>query len=331
MKELFFIGVIFIFVTAKGEEMDQFSDRLFMVQKLVEQENRSHEVLDRRMNVLLQEVLRRLNKKPASENQRNQMLVDVFQHWYPGFRNLITPYANWIVVNSPIAVFYPSHKKGIYGVDVDYDDMLMAWYVKLAPIISINGILQATDKVGHFIGQGWSYFMHYKKTKSENSEWNDKKLFKSVQEFGYLTEQRELGLGTGGVFSYADLVSNWQGFLFFLNIFKSLEGKNYFKKSKDGNYKLVRQFKWSDHITDEWDEVINPSRVSTKRFFSKIQKNFHGRPGGASGGPSICQQFLLNPKRFLNKSGKILSSKTLLFITGAPGPFSIDVEKICKP
>ena len=112
--------------------------------------------LDAKMNELIQTYVKALNtRKNETDHDRWSVAEDVFQVPTRLLQDLITPFAEWIRFEQPVPVFFPSGGRGIYGGEVNYDDMMMAWHVKLVPIIKANNIFQGTDKIGHFIGQGW--------------------------------------------------------------------------------------------------------------------------------------------------------------------------------
>jgi len=347
-----------------GEEIDQFSHRLFMVKNLKDSLLVEGNPLDKEMNQILKEMLVKINSRDfITEKAKTRITRVAFQHIL--MEALITPYSIWMVNEAKIHLFR-SEGRGIYGDEVTFEDMYMAWFVNLSPVVNVGGVIQGTDKIGHFIAQGWQYFQYYKQLKDAPNEvaikskilkgpgerdrgkdknrkfkspfakkpaprYTEKELLVKLREYGHIQEMGDLGLGSGGVYSYADLASNWEGFLFFKYLFDGPPGKTYFKKNDSGKYDLVRKFTWKDYMTDDWDEVIAPSRINDPIFYRKLVTNFK-KPFEASG-KSICDQYGKNPKKFFNRIGKTIPKadyvwkKAEAFFKGTD--FYLDIKKLC--
>ena len=319
---------------SKAEEMDHFSDRLFMLNHLKDAKDIKKSILDQEVRRLINQMIQNLNKEDSVTSKElktelEEQAIKAFLHPFPYLRDLITPMANWIVHEAPIPVFYPT-SRGIYGWDVNYSNMFMAWYVKLVPILKLHGVLQGTDKIGHFFGQGWMYYEYFEglKHQAKTASLSTKEKLEKLRHFGHLTEMGALGFATGGVYSYADLASNWQGFTFFRELI-DLKHPQAYLETKDGKLRIKRLFSWKDYVTDDWDEVINPSRLRDQASFDKVKKNFH-RP--KINGKSVCQEYKRNPKAYLNKQGKRLPPPLYLWqkIRHQQKSYFIDIKKICK-
>ena len=99
-------------------------------------------------------------------------------------------------------------------------------------------------------------------------------------------------LGTG-IYSYADLATNFGGLLFF-NALASSEGDGsgntvfpnlnvwgtpgrlwnptYFSCEPDRGFVAARPFRWAEVVTPAWDEAINPNRYRTAAMLEKVRE-----------------------------------------------------------
>ncbi|MBU0946948.1 MAG: hypothetical protein KJ804_00495 [Proteobacteria bacterium] len=154
--------------------------------------------------------------------------------------------------------------------DIDYLEGFSLNIKELSDVVNINGHLIGLDKMGHFFDQGWQYFelSHYKKhTLDQALEW------------GREQETGKFGYTTTGIFSFSDLVANFNGWRFWNKVLLSekdpLKGiiANFFNKSYIScenqiiasikNKKIVKaweynsRFDLSDYIDGAWDEGNN--------------------------------------------------------------------------
>ena len=64
---------------------------------------------------------------------------------------------------------------------------------------------------------------------------------------------------TTGVYSNADLVANYEGFLFYLSLFEDniIPGKKAILAWREDHWIIQRSFTWADHVNEYWDEALN--------------------------------------------------------------------------
>jgi hypothetical protein len=105
----------------------------------------------------------------------------------------------------------------------------------LNPTMRINNICVGSDKLGHFLQQGFDYYKiaHLKPGGTT----------KEAEEFGAESEATGYGLKTTGVYSNADLEANRQG----LRFYEELTAKPSLK------------FDIAQYINERWNEEVNPS------------------------------------------------------------------------
>ncbi|MEY4580317.1 MAG: hypothetical protein RL701_5020 [Pseudomonadota bacterium] len=325
---------------AAAKELDQFTDRLRVLAYYAGDYRaipgapspaQVDAVLDARMNELLDELLGDLNDSaPDSVEERDAFVRRVFQHRY--LPELITPYEEWVKHEAPVPL-YKVRDKGIYGHAVDYDDMRMTWYIELSPIIQVGGVAMGIDKLGHYLAQGFQYYEYYQQL---DPRLTVEARAQAVRVYGHKQEYAQLGIATGGVYSYADLAANWSGMLFFLALFDdvALEGVTHARLiAPDGHgYKRARAFHWAEWVSADWDEVQNPARTETKELFDKVRQNFW-RPTGAPGStaPSVCETYRKDPRAFIGPYTQTTRSRYALPELADPVTYAaIDVQTICE-
>lgn len=84
--------------------------------------------------------------------------------------------------------------------DIDYLEGFSLNLKELSDLVNINGHLVGLDKVGHFFAQGWQYF--------------EQPTIDQAFEWGREQETGLFGYTTTGIFSFADLVANFNGWRF---------------------------------------------------------------------------------------------------------------------
>jgi hypothetical protein len=329
--------------TAAAKELDQFTDRLLELRyydygyRKIRGAPKPYEIdalLDARMNELLDELLVELqDEMPKTVEERDELVRDTFQHRY--LPALITPYEEWVKHDAPVPL-YKVRDKGIFGHGVDYDDMRMTWYIELSPILQVSGVLIGIDKLGHFLAQGWSYYEHYKKLRASLPP---SVCAAGIRELGHGQEYGQLGIATGGVYSFADLASNWAGMTFFLALFEDadVEGMrhaHYFEPSLQHGWRRVRDFHWSEYITPDWDEVLNPAAAEKQLLWDKVMKNMKRRPAPKSEDEprlSICELYQQNPSAFLGRNTQLMPRTAYALPRHAAqvAQYPIDVRVMC--
>lgn len=109
----------------------------------------------------------------------------------------------------------------------------------VGPSAKVKNICIGADKLGHFFGEGFTYFI-IAKTSGGGTTGTD--AAKSAGRFLEISTRQ--GLGVTGVFSNADLAANLAGKKFYEDLEANPSGLTF----KIGNY-----------ITNKWNETVNPS------------------------------------------------------------------------
>lgn len=120
--------------------------------------------------------------------------------------------------------------------------------------IKLAGVLLGSDKLGHFFSQGKKYYM------SRLAGWREEHVLGR----GIFNERWLFGQMTTSIYSNADLVANYEGYLFYRSLFEDgiVAGKPAIVRFSGDRAEIRRPFSWSDHVNDYWDEALNPSHMS---------------------------------------------------------------------
>ena len=149
------------------------------------------------------------------------------------------------VVEESIYADVEFFKKKVFGVNVQLD-----------------GIYMGTDKLGHFVTVGLSYYKKYLFHKKLGKS-KEKALRKAVRR-GIFSEQTYYGNIISGVFSFADLEANYQGLLYAIDL---CEGDApLLIKDKKGNWKQRKPFDITPYLSPKWDESFYVNTYIKKRW-----------------------------------------------------------------
>ena len=151
----------------------------------------------------------------------------------------------------------------------------------------VNDVMLGSDKFGHFFSQGFKYYKRHLKG------WDAARVYAR----GAYAERWIFGQLTTGNYANADLVANYEGYLFYRSLFEDniIEGKGPILEWRDNQPIQIRQFSWRDHINDYWDEALNPSYLTgalQKRLYSRIAEK--------------CLEYKTAPDRFIARSDTTL-------------------------
>ena len=141
----------------------------------------------------------------------------------------------------------PPHES-IYSGHPIYATRVAAFF-GVGATLKINNVLIGSDKLGHFLSQGRKFYRRWVKKNDEA---------KAAEHSAY-TERAIFGQMTTGSYSNADLVANYEGYLFYRSLFEDniIANKPAIIAWKGDHWIMQRPFDWADHINDYWDEALN--------------------------------------------------------------------------
>jgi len=243
-------GMSLLFSHAFAYETDQLTDRHVALRD-------AEQVADDEANRLLYQAVERTNEQTGCHSSPRTTHRLLAQNIYD-----ITEFPTFVKGRGELAGFgygaYGAFLETDPGVDrrsfLDADDLYdhvgpaesaVLGTVGVCSTVQIAGVLVGTDKPDHFWAQGYEYFGASKRGR----------LPERAKEWGVSSELGAYGLLTSGVFSFADLAANWQGYLFYVGL---LGERSAIQVGEDGCVAQVRPFRWRDWLSDAMDEVVNP-------------------------------------------------------------------------
>jgi hypothetical protein len=136
--------------------------------------------------------------------------------------------------------------------------------VDLGSLIKIGSHIVGTDKLGHFIGIGWQYY--------EKAYLNGNGIIAAL-DYGEKTEIGFFGLKTTGVYSYGDLMANYEGMKFWRSVIgEKFNTSEPYVKCENNRYVQVKQFDWLDYVDDSWDEGVNCNTYKNSKYKKLVQE-----------------------------------------------------------
>lgn len=216
-------------------ETDQFNNRLQRIQD-------STATMNRQVTLAIADTITSLN------GPRNEMKVVNGIYRKIGGKHWVDKLERYAMNSSEIdRLNTPSHDS-IYSGHPLWATRIAAFF-GVGATLKINGTLVGTDKLGHFLSQGRKFYRRMVKMKDETQ---------AAQHSAY-TERALFGQMTTGSYSNADLVANYEGYLFYRSLFEDniITGKPAILAWDNDHWKMQRPFDWSDHINDYWDEALN--------------------------------------------------------------------------
>jgi hypothetical protein len=152
-------------------------------------------------------------------------------------------YAAWLE-DGPIDRYTFVSRNDLYSeVEWQQSPVLGTWGPSAT--VRLGTVLVGVDKIDHFWVQGHLYY-----EKARRGRDSDRAI-----RYGTRTEWMRWGMLTTGVFSFADLAANYDGYTFYRDL---LGPGSLMQRADDGCVVQVRGFDWEEYVDWEYDEVANP-------------------------------------------------------------------------
>lgn len=204
--------------------------------------NDSTDILNNEVNQALLDV----TKKWTGSKNEKKLVKQVYQklggrHWVDKLEKFVN--------KSDVVEKLPTKRYQSFYADFPLWASRVTGIMGVGPIFKLNHQLVGSDKLGHFFSQGKKFYYRFLK-------YDDVAL--AAQKSAY-TEKTVFGQKTTGTYSNADLVANFEGFLFYRSFFEDevIPGKQSIFIWKEGQWQIQRPFDWKDHVNAYWDEGIN--------------------------------------------------------------------------
>lgn len=159
------------------------------------------------------------------------------------------------------ARFDPRYRDTVFGGALFVKPLLVT---AIAPTVKIHGVMQGTDKLGHFVQQGQEYLQRYVQALQQGQ--TKEQAIKAGVDYGIDMEKTWGGQWWTGAYSNGDLAANFAGFWFFLNLGQAVKvGDRELPPVyviKDGLWTAnpnVPAITLAPFISEHFDEAMNPS------------------------------------------------------------------------
>ena len=172
--------------------------------------------------------------------------------------------------------------------DIDYLEGFSLNLKELSDVVRIEGNLIGLDKLGHYFAEGFHYFVM--------TTLADKPVYDALA-WGKEKESGLFGYTTTGIFSFADLVANFNGMRFWNKVLHKRDDplKGFIGNLFDGPYvtcdiqildsitawKVVKAwevnttFDIADYVDGSWDEGNNCNSYADPIIEDKVQTRIH--------------------------------------------------------
>jgi len=135
--------------------------------------------------------------------------------------------------------------------------------------IKVHGHYFGTDKIGHFFAMGYHYYTAYQAARLMGQS-HALAMQKAADVCGWVTESSFLGITSTGIYSNADMATNYTGLKFYLNLTQPVKLQGHMVPAmvvRKGEYwKLREHFSvesplFAQYVSVHWDEVLNPCHL----------------------------------------------------------------------
>ncbi len=220
---------------ASASETDQFYDRDKPIAD-------STEVLSKKVNDTIAVIVATRRNDPKQKNIVNAVYRKL------GGRRMLDKLERWLVKSPEVEKREVALRDSIYS-GMPIWSTRFVYVFGLGQTLSVNDQLIGSDKISHFLSQGWKFHKRYQKYGSEEA----------AAKRSVFTERAIFGAATTGAFSNADLVANFEGYRFYRSLFEDdvIPGKPAILRWDDGGWVVQREFDWADHVNEYWDEALN--------------------------------------------------------------------------
>ena len=216
-------------------ETDQFSNRLEPIKDAMP-------LLDEKVNLTIETIV------SEWQGPRNDWKFITAIYHDLGGHHWVDKIERWAMNSPEIEHLQTSRRESIYQGHPFWATRVAGMF-GVGPTIMVNGQLIGSDKMGHFFSQGRKFYNRYRKSHLESQ---------AAKHSAY-TERALFGQLTTGVYSNADLVANYEGFLFYRSLFENdiVPGKKAILAWQDNEWVTQRSFTWADYVNEYWDEALN--------------------------------------------------------------------------
>jgi hypothetical protein len=194
------------------------------------------------------DVVNRENPDCECETLTNGIFADIY------FNRLQANLTSF-VETAPAIDIYPARdvtNGGFMAMSI-YRDAPLALTIRMTRTVRIGDVYLGVDKLAHFFGIGRRYFAGYRS--SVRAGQSEDEAIDTAIRWGIFTENTVLGTTTNGIFSFADLEANYQGFELARNL---CAGASPHLGRDGGRWAVIRPLDLREYINPAFDESFNP-------------------------------------------------------------------------
>lgn len=184
-------------------------------------------------------------RRTFAKELKRKTAVDELVPEYKGVRQFgYDRYSAWIAKGgAPHRMFLD--RRDIFGDITAGESPILKW-AGVGATVRIGEFLVGVDKLDHFFEEGYNSWKKadYGDDPRRGVEWATK------------TERTIYGLDTSLTFSFGDLRADYDGMRFYDTLLDPVSGVAVV--GDDGCVVATKPFTWADHVTWEYDEVLNP-------------------------------------------------------------------------
>lgn len=237
----------------RAAEIDSLTDRAVVLDD-------SSTALERRLNDALETGVARANQVSSGCDDEAVLYRELR-------RALATPFIGHVIAES-LNEDEALDRRRIWREDSIYRDLglldnVSVHWKDLSAVVRVGETLIGVDKIGHFVVEGWEYF---------ETAYLDGEGVAAAMDWGERTERTYFGTYTTGVFSYADLVADFEGMRFWLRVLGRADdplgagwrdGRPYVSCARrfwiagEKRWRLSRKLDLDRYVTPVWDEAVN--------------------------------------------------------------------------
>lgn len=257
-------------------ETDQFSNRL---QEIAD----STELLNEKVNASIRTIVQEWTGERSNRRFVNAIYHDIGGHHW------VDKLERWVMNTPEIERLATPRRSSIYSGHPFWATRVAALF-GAGPTLKLNDVLIGSDKIGHFISQGRKYYRRYIRYEDEAR----------AGEWSAFTERAIFGQMSTGSYSNADLVANFEGYVFYRSLFEDnvIPGKPAILKWENDGWKFQRPFDWADHVNEYWDEALNINHYDGL-LYSRMKSRLE----------TFCDDYQLRPAMYEISHEKALADR----------------------
>ncbi len=195
-----------------------------------------------------------------------------------------------------------------------------ARWLNPSPTVEVDGIRLGTDKLAHFMSEGWWYYRWWKK---HEDKYAPNELQRKMIRFGIKLELGGQGKWVTGVVSPADLEANYQGFLFYQQL---CHGDKPLLYQQEGYWQFSDAFDFRNYVNPDWDESWLPN-IYRERQWQQIRRTM------ASYCPMLHSPWVEQQRtRYRELDSHSPSEKVVMELVAKgklPNPEPFDIMSVC--